>query len=742
MLLEKPRRGAALFFSGGLSWKTLREFRSPFFVAQRLHKLSKMLNWRDHSYRILCRGSDVVVAECVNADDLLHDWNALVIMAANPGITESELLSMGFNIALAHACHLRNRDEPSAAQEELMDGRKWATLRARKKRKGDWGLCLQDSAVPQSYALQRRPSIRSSIFPGPRPINFDYFGLRILSALRREGFLDDVEFELQRRYIMRQQHTRPTPQAPVNALPAPHPSGEASASHGTNGITETPPSVEQDSTAKHEERAVRFDYNPTTREWIQTGEVFVVLASEPFERGTFREAYMLQMPREPEGQRMFVAKKFREEDDDDEDEETDRYHVMVEMQALCKQYASQYNTRNPPKRVDFLDSFLIELADRPRRANGMRPTRSVEPFLAGTYHKHNNNLGFTSYLERNTPQAFSHFTYVASGGKHLVVDIQGVGDAYTDPQVHSSDGQGFGEGNWGQHGIDKFFASHLCNSLCRYLRLPARQTKSADDDAGTCVSGSFVSTKSGASFVSFTRGLTLPPRVSASPSLSSAATSIVETRSTSKLPVQRSAALRSVSHAPSLSPFNREVKGNSFAVQQQHVSGKSSLAPGAGGSANRSRTASVATPVAQIPTPSTAELTAIGLSAGQYRYLAEIFVKKSVDGKLPRAAIMPLIRELGLRMSAQHMADMLQNLREDGPSLSFWQFICFWTGIECPSASVTVETNNDAVRTFTQEPEMCTIDESSEDEDEDDSSSSLIEPQEGGLWTGVVLTNA
>jgi len=48
------------------------------------------------------------------------------------------------------------------------------------------------------------------------------------------------------------------------------------------------------------------------------------------------------------------------------------------------------------------------------------------------------------------PQAFSHFTYVVSGGRYLVVDIQGVGDVYTDPQIHSLDGKGFGLGNYGQ----------------------------------------------------------------------------------------------------------------------------------------------------------------------------------------------------------------------------------------------------------------------------------------------------
>jgi len=38
--------------------------------------------------------------------------------------------------------------------------------------------------------------------------------------------------------------------------------------------------------------------------------------------------------------------------------------------------------------------------------------------------------------ERNTPQAFSHFTYEVSNHELLAVDIQGVGDRYTDPQVY------------------------------------------------------------------------------------------------------------------------------------------------------------------------------------------------------------------------------------------------------------------------------------------------------------------
>ena len=45
--------------------------------------------------------------------------------------------------------------------------------------------------------------------------------------------------------------------------------------------------------------------------------------------------------------------------------------------------------------------------------------------------------------------AFCYFTYIASGKLSVVCDIQGVGTFYTDPQIHTFDGEGFGAGNLG-----------------------------------------------------------------------------------------------------------------------------------------------------------------------------------------------------------------------------------------------------------------------------------------------------
>lgn len=65
------------------------------------------------------------------------------------------------------------------------------------------------------------------------------------------------------------------------------------------------------------------------------------------------------------------------------------------------------------------DQRLLEL---PKRKRGN--IASVEEFMEGQFVKYSNNRGGV-LIPRNTPGAFTHFTYEKSGGTVMIVDIQG-----------------------------------------------------------------------------------------------------------------------------------------------------------------------------------------------------------------------------------------------------------------------------------------------------------------------------
>jgi hypothetical protein len=54
---------------------------------------------------------------------------------------------------------------------------------------------------------------------------------------------------------------------------------------------------------------------------------------------------------------------------------------------------------------------------------------------------------------------------------------------WTDPQIHSIDGEGYGKGNMGREGIEKFLNAHKCNAICKFLNLP--QTGKFKEVSGT-----------------------------------------------------------------------------------------------------------------------------------------------------------------------------------------------------------------------------------------------------------------
>jgi hypothetical protein len=211
---------------------------------------------------------------------------------------------------------------------------------------------------------------------------------------------------------------------------------------------------------------VPYSHRAIVKEWsTQLGcwvsrQTNVLLFPTAFARGCMRSSYHLidlQCP-----QNNFVAKQYRKTS-----VVVSQYFDDVAMHSVAEYWAMQFNAAGAPKRVRFVPAAVLELPF-------LSPpvVFAIEPHLVGEFKKHNNNNGFVAEDKRNTPQAFSHYTFHKSQGQLLIVDIQGVGDDYTDPQIISLDGEGYGRGNLGSKGMDKFLKTHQCNAVCEHLGLP------------------------------------------------------------------------------------------------------------------------------------------------------------------------------------------------------------------------------------------------------------------------------
>jgi len=143
-------------------------------------------------------------------------------------------------------------------------------------------------------------------------------------------------------------------------------------------------------------------------------------------------------------------------------------------------------------RIIFVECYLYKAEDG--KENSPAPFFVGERFLPGVFRKYNSNHGYVDpeVPESEVAQAFSHFTFQASRGDHMVLDLQGVHLdkaqrrkphlILTDPQVVSV-ARSFGPGDLGEEGMRAFFQSHRCGITCRKLGLDQNAWKKSQRTA-------------------------------------------------------------------------------------------------------------------------------------------------------------------------------------------------------------------------------------------------------------------
>ena len=173
------------------------------------------------------------------------------------------------------------------------------------------------------------------------------------------------------------------------------------------------------------------------------------------------------------------------------------YFDDVKLQMDAKLWGEEYSKLEIPKKVCV--SFPFQIFLRCIALGGLLPdvhhrvqrSRREPPLWGGALHRWRLHqvqlqLGVCVRREPTHPTDLQPFhlreveSPADSSGhsrfKNAIISLKlsfcpliGVGDLYTDPQIHTIDMKDYGEANLGTRGMALFFSSHVCSPLCEML---------------------------------------------------------------------------------------------------------------------------------------------------------------------------------------------------------------------------------------------------------------------------------
>ena len=228
-----------------------------------------------------------------------------------------------------------------------------------------------------------------------------------------------------------------------------------------------------------------FDINSMI--WSPPVSAHFTIEKEIFAQGGFRAAYQATSKSPHFDKDKYIVKRLLPETVEliGEVKETpeEQARKSVQMQSLANNFAEQVaakvakdgNSDIYGQTFTYVDAFL-------GKVQSTDEIITIEQYASGTFRKYVNNNGSLSRNQdiekQGKAESLTHFSFVKSNRKLLLVDIQGGGYNLTDPEIATLTGAFddeshllFCAGNLSLEAYSNFFKAHKCNVYCDILGL-------------------------------------------------------------------------------------------------------------------------------------------------------------------------------------------------------------------------------------------------------------------------------